>query len=107
MVNVTDTFTRLYGRPPTPKEVVAMMKLQADRKLMDKLRQPVPEPVKKPAPRRAGIKCSKSAWATNCLMKDGYTKDQIAHILCITMKQLEYNVNRYGLPRDNLIKPRE
>jgi DNA-binding NtrC family response regulator len=107
MVNVTDTFTKMYGRPPTPTEVGAMMKLQADRKLMDKLRQPAPEPVKKPAPKRAGVKCSKSAWATNCLMKDGYTKEQIAHTLCISMKQLEYNVNRYGLPRDNLIKPRE
>jgi hypothetical protein len=105
MVNVTDTFTKMYGRPPTQTELGAMMKLQANPEYVQKLLQP--ETAKKPVPKRAGIKCSKSAWATNCLMKDGYTKEQIAHTLCISIKQLEYNVNRYGLPRDNLIKPRE
>jgi hypothetical protein len=107
MVNVTDTFTKMYGRPPTQTEVGAMMKLKAEQELLKRLRQPPPEPVKKPAPKREGITCNKRAWATNCLMKDGYTKEQIAHILCITMEQLEYNASRYNLPRDDLIKPKQ
>ena len=106
MVNVTDTFTKLYGRPPTTREVGAMMKLQADRKLMAKLHQPAPEPIKKPAPKRAGKKVNIRAWAINCLMQDGYTKEQIAHILCITIEQIDYNIERQSLPRDDLIKPK-
>jgi DNA-binding NarL/FixJ family response regulator len=106
MVNVTDTFTKLYGRPPKPTEVAAMMKLQADRKLMAKLRQPEPEPIKKPAPKLTGKKVNIRAWAINCLMQDGYTKEQIAQILCITIAQIDYNIERQSLPRDDLIKPK-
>ena len=83
-----------------------MMKLQAERELMKRLRQPAPEPVKKPAPKPAGKKVNIRAWAINCLMQDGYTKDQIAHILCITIEQINYNIERQSLPRDDLIKPK-
>jgi len=104
MVNVTDTFTKLYGRPPKPTEVAAMMKLQANPERVRKLLQP--EPVKKPAPKPAGKKVNIRAWAINCLMQDGYTKEQISHILCITIEQIEYNIDRQSLPRDDLIKPK-
>ena len=104
MVNVTDTFTKLYGRPPTPTEVGAMMKLQANPERVRKLLQP--EPVKKPAPKSTGKKVNIRAWAINCLMQDGYTKEQISHILCITIAQIEYNIERQSLPRDDLIKPK-
>jgi hypothetical protein len=104
MVNVTDTFTKLYGRPPTATEVGAMMKLQANPQYARKLLQP--EPVKKPAPKPTGKKVNIRAWAINCLMQDGYTKEQIAHILCITIEQIDYNIGRQSLPRDDLIKPK-
>jgi hypothetical protein len=83
-----------------------MMKLQANPDYVRKLRKPPPEPVKKPAPKPAGVKCSESMWAINCLMQDGYTKEQIAHILCITIEQIDYNIKRQSLPRDDLIKPK-
>jgi len=104
MVNVTDTFTKLYGRPPTPREVGAMMKLQANPERVRKLLQP--EPIKKPTPKPTGKKVNIRAWAINCLMQDGYTKEQIAQILCITIEQIDYNIDRQSLPRDDLIKPK-
>jgi hypothetical protein len=114
MVNITDTFTRLYGRPPTPTEIGAMMKLKLKQEVLQNPRlreriiiEPEEETPKVEKVKREGITCNKRAWATNYLIKDGYTKEQIAHILCITMEQLEYNANRYNLPRDDLIKPKE
>jgi hypothetical protein len=104
MVNVTDTFTKMYGRPPTQTELGAMMKLQANPEYVRKLLQP--EPVKKPAPKPAGKKVNIRAWAINCLMQDGYTKEQISNILCITITQIDYNIERQSLPRDDLIKPK-
>jgi len=81
-----------------------MMKLQANPERVRKLLQP--EPVKKPAPTPTGKKVNIRAWAINCLMQDGYTKEQIAHILCITIEQIDYNIERQSLPRDDLIKPK-
>ena len=114
MVNITDTFTRLYGRPPTPTEIGAMMKLKLKQEALQNPRlreriiiEPEEETPKVEKVKREGITCNKRAWATNCLIKDGYTKEQIANILCITVEQLEYNSSRYNLPRDDLIKPKE
>ena len=104
MVNVTETFTKMYGRPPKPREVGAMMKLQANPEYVKSLLQP--EPAKKLARKPTGKKVNIRAWAINCLMQDGYTKEQIAHILCITIEQIDYNIERQSLPRDDLIKPK-
>ena len=106
MVNITDTFTKLYNRPPTQAEVGAMMKLQANPEYARKLLQRETEPVKAPAHKPAGKKVNIRAWAINCLMQDGYTKEQIAHILCITIDQIDYNIDRQSLPRGDLIKPK-
>ena len=60
----------------------------------------------KPTPKPVGKKVSIRAWAINCLMQDGYTKEQISHMLCITISQIDYNIERQSLPRDDLIKPK-
>jgi hypothetical protein len=57
MVNLTDTFTKTFGRPPTQSELGKLMKLQAEQEQRKKLSNPkiaVPEPNKfkpKPAPK--------------------------------------------------------
>ena len=111
MVNIVDTFTRLYKRPPTQEELAAMMRLKAEQETLGKLRQsaPVkkPKPVKKPIPNPDGITCNKRAWAINCLMRDGYSKKKIAFILCISEEQIDYTVDRFKLPRKDIIKPKE
>mgnify|MGYP005986926623 CR=1 FL=1 len=113
MVNITDTFTRLYGRPPTPTEIGAMMKLKLKQEALQnpRLRERVimeqeEETPKVPEVKHEGKKVNIRAWAINCLMQDGYTKDQIAHVLCITIEQIDYNIERQSLPRDDLIKPK-
>jgi hypothetical protein len=113
MVNITDTFTRLYGRPPTPTEIGAMMKLKLKQEALQNPRlrervvlEPEEETPKVPEVKSEGKKCNIREWAINCLMQDGYTKEQISHILCITIAQINYNTERQSLPRNDLIKPK-
>ena len=107
MVNITETFTRMYQRPPTQRELGAMMKMQANPDYVRELLQRETEPAKKPAPKPEGVKCNIRAWATNCLMQDGYTTEQIARILCVTVEQIDYNIMRHNLPRNDLISPKK
>lgn len=107
MVNITDTFTKMYGRPPTPRELGTLMKMHANPDYVRELLQRETEPAKKPAPKPEGVQCNIRAWATNCLMQDGYTIEQVAHILCVTVEQIEYNIKRHKLPRNDLIPPKK
>jgi flagellar motility protein MotE (MotC chaperone) len=53
MVNLTDTFTKTFGRPPTQSELGKLMKLQVEQEQRKKLQKPVNaahEPPKKKAP---------------------------------------------------------
>jgi len=113
MVNITDTFTRLYGRPPTPTEVGAMMKLKLKQEALQNPRlrerviiEPEEETPKVPEVKSEGKKCNIRAWAINCLMQEGFSKKKIAEVLCITIEQIDYNIDRQSLPRDDLIKPK-
>ena len=119
MVNIVDAFTRLYQRPPTESELGAMLKLQADRdaekrpqlrpprKLIDE--SPASQKRSKDAaldrPLKEAITVNFRGWAINCMLEEGFSKEKIGHILCITEEQIDYNINRYKLPRE-LIKPR-
>lgn len=87
-----------------------MMKLKAEQELRRQggIVPSAPKKAKKKElPPKLGITVNKRGWMINCLLHDGYTKEQIANIMCITMEQLEYNANRYNLPRDDLVKPKE
>lgn len=97
MVNITDTFTKLYGRPPTQTELGAMMKLQADTQYVRKLLQSDPEPVqvkkKKPVPRPSRLTCT-----INKLLFYMLTDEQIVDALGITRKEFDAQVKKYDLP---------
>ena len=120
MVKIVDTFTRLYGRAPSEKEIGAMMKLKADQEAYKnaKLRPTTDvmqtskiskERSKISAAKRSlkeRIEISKRGWAINCLLNAGVGKETIADALCITVGNVEYNMERYKLPRKNVIKPK-
>lgn len=120
MVNVIDAFTRLYKRPPTEEEIGAMIKMKAD---MDALQNRKLRPtvnvmeVSKTSRERSKIAAAKRplkdkilinlrGWTINCLLHEGLSKEAIAEAMCITVGNVEYNINRYKLPRKDVIKPR-
>jgi transcriptional regulator with GAF, ATPase, and Fis domain len=121
MVRIVDSFTRLYGRQPTEKEIGEMMRLQAEQ---DALKNPALRPsinvmnVSKISQERSQISAAKRplkdkinvnirGWMINCLLHEGYEKKKIGHILALDMDQIEYTMKRYNLPRDDLIKPKK
>jgi transcriptional regulator with GAF, ATPase, and Fis domain len=121
MVKIVDSFTRLYGRPPTEEEIGAMMRLKAEQ---DALKNPALRPsvnvmaVSKISQERSQISAAKRplkdkinvnirGWMINCLMHEGYDKEKIAHILALDTDQIDYTMKRYNLPRDDLFKPKK
>lgn len=120
MVNVVDAFTRLYKRPPTEAELGAMLRMQADR---DAQKNPKLRPavnvmeVSKVSSERSKISAANRplknkiyinirGWMINCLMHEGYDKEKIAHILALDTDQIDYNIKRYSLPRNDVFKPK-
>jgi transcriptional regulator with GAF, ATPase, and Fis domain len=120
MVNIVDAFTRLYERPPTQTELATMMKMKADQEAAKnpKLRPSVNVMnVSKVSQERSRISAANRplkdkinvnirGWMINCLMHEGYDKEKIAHILALDIDQIDYNINRYNLPRDDVFKPK-
>jgi len=120
MVNIVDAFTRLYQRPPTETELGKMLRLQADK---DAAKNPKLRPAfnamitSKTSQEREQIAAAKRplkdkinvnirGWMINCLIHEGYDKKKIAHILALEMDQIDYNIKRYNLPRDDVFKPK-
>ena len=120
MVNIVDSFTRLYKRPPTEAELGAMLRMQADR---DAQKNPKLRPavnvmqVSKVSSERSKIAAANRplknkiyinirGWMINCLMHEGYDKEKIAHILALDTDQIDYNIKRYSLPRNDVFKPK-
>lgn len=120
MVNIVDSFTRLYKRPPTEAELGAMLRMQADR---DAQKNPKLRPavnvmeVSKVSSERSKISAANRplknkiyinirGWMINCLMHEGYDKEKIAHILALDTDQIDYNIKRYSLPRNDVFKPK-
>jgi hypothetical protein len=120
MVRIVDSFTRLYGRPPTEEEIGEMMRLKAEQ---DALKNPRLRPsinvmtVSRISQERSQISAAKRplkdkinvnirGWMINCLLHEGYDKKKIGHILALEMDQIDYNMKRYNLPRDDVFKPK-
>jgi len=121
MVNIVDTFTRMYGRSPTEAELGAMIKMKADieayenRKLrptvdlMTKSResQKRAQEAAKKRQLKKGISINLRGWTVNCLLLADMSKQDISNALCITDKDVETLIRRYKLPRADTLKPRK
>lgn len=95
-MNITDTFTRMYSRPPTEGEVGAMMKLKLEQDLLRRLNKPKPEPVQ--VKKKQGPRPSRLTRTINKLMLYMLTDDQIVDALGITRKEFDAQVKKYTLP---------
>jgi len=68
MVDLTDTFTKTFGRPPTQAEIGKLMKLKAEqeqRKRLDKPETAAPEPKKQTRAERIDLLNAKMAKQRN------------------------------------------
>ena len=116
MVNICDTFTKLYGRKPSPDELATMMRLKAEqdafknRDMKPKLgtmglSAPSQERSKIAAAKRnpnGALVVSKLTMQISRLMEFGLNPDQIAHALFMDVPKVKGYIMRYNLPRANL-----
>tara|TARA_R110000796_G_scaffold54346_1_gene127000 strand:+ start:25 stop:444 length:420 start_codon:yes stop_codon:yes gene_type:complete len=95
MVNIVDTFTQLYGRPPRSAELMVMMKMKADQE-QGKLRFPK-LPVKK---KTATV--SSFIFTINKLMLFGLSEKQIAEAILMPENVITNARTKYKLPKKEL-----
>jgi DNA-binding NarL/FixJ family response regulator len=106
MVNVVESFTRLYKRAPTQKEIEAMMRLKEEQEARkeiaaktapkDKTRTRIPAERKTP-------NITKRVVTINKLMLYGLNQEQIADALGLTRPQVTIEVNTHQLPKEDLL----
>ena len=112
MVNLTDTFTKLYGRPPTQKELGVMMKLKAEmeKKANPNIRKPQVDTMTAQEIGRAGgapktgsnSKLTEPAKMVNRMIKRGMNMRDIGAILGKSHQAVSEMKRRYGLPREDV-----
>jgi len=118
MVNICDTFTRMYGRAPTEAEIASMMKMKAD---IDAFKNKAITPREgdlvhsKKAQERAKISAARRnkngsvavpqrTCTINKLIMFGLSTGQIADALFMKFEAVESDIEKYKLPRQNLRK---
>ena len=111
MVMVVDSFIALYGREPTPTEIGKMMEIKANidkqrNKLMGpnkynpEMKSPkrtVGRPKRQPRLTRLSMECKK----INRMVKLGMGIDKIAYVLGIKMSEVECQINKHKMPRND------
>jgi DNA-binding NarL/FixJ family response regulator len=116
MVNICDTFTRMYGRKPSASELASMMRMKAEqdsfknRNMKKKvgameLSGPCQERSKAASAKRnpdGAIVVSKLTMKISRLLEVGLTAEQIAYALFIEVPNVKGHIVRFKLPRSNL-----
>lgn len=117
MVNITDTFTKLYGRPPTPSEVQKMMQMKAEQ---DAFRNEAIKPkvnmiektqvgkenairYSKPKPIKENLQVAPKIIQINKLIWYKLTNEQIADVLLSPVENIEMLIKKFKLPRKGLV----
>ena len=111
MVNILDSFTKLYKRPPTESEVAAMLKMKREqegwRKKKDepkevvKVREPkTPTKINDRSvykwPKRASVRAKQ----VNRMLKDGITIERMAYYLDVKESQIMSDIKTWDLPQE-------
>jgi hypothetical protein len=110
MVNLTESFTKLYGRRPTEEEVAALMKMKREQEGWLR-KEDAPKPVTKPRQPKTPTKvndynyrwpkrASKQAQYINRMLKLKIPVSNIAYILMITENIVKAEIKKWQLPRD-------
>ena len=117
MVNITDTFTKLYGRRPTPSEVQKMMRMKAEQ---DAFRNEAIKPkvnmiektqvgkenairYSNPKPIKENLQVAPKIIQINKLIWYKLTNEQIADVLLSPVENIEMLIKKFKLPRKGLV----
>ena len=116
MVNICDTFTRMYGRKPSANELAAMMKMKAEQDAfknkdmkpkigamglsgLSQERSKVASAKRNPD---GAIVVSKLTMKISRLLEVGLNAEQIAYALFIEVSNVKGHIVRFKLPRSNM-----
>jgi len=112
MVNLTESFTKLYGRRPTETELSTMMEMKREQegwKKHQKQAKAEPKPMREPKtptkindrsaykwPKRASVRAKQ----INRMLKDGVTIQKMAHYLDVKESQVMADIKTWELPQE-------
>jgi hypothetical protein len=117
MVNITDTFTKLYGRKPTPSEVQKMMQMKAKQDahrneaikpkidMIEKTQVGKENAIRysKPKPIKETLQVAPKIIQINKLIWYKLTNEQIADVLLSPVENIEMLIKKFKLPRKGLV----
>ena len=115
MVNLTDSFTKLYGRPPTEAEIATMWQMKREQEgfrkqqIKEKTIEPKPKRLREPRPptkvrvsnERFPQRASRDAKCINRLMILGLQIKEISYALGQTENFVTAQITKWKLPRPN------
>lgn len=118
MVKITESFTKLYGRPPTESELATMMAMKAEqdarKNRMVNPRQDIAEMSKRSQeqfekPKSVGrpesnryrwpYRASQVAQQINKMLIDNITIERMAYYMNISEAKVISEINKWGLPQ--------
>ena len=111
MVNIVDSFTKLYNRPPTQAELATMMEMQREQEGWRKKKDEPKEVIRVREPKtpttindRHGYKWPKRASVrakqVNRMLKDGITIERMAYYLDVKESQVMSDIKTWELPQE-------
>lgn len=121
MVNITESFTKLYKRPPTEEELAALWKLKREQegwrrdKIIKDLQAPVlkakrepkvPKPPEPEKPHRWPARASQLAQRVNRMLHLQMTIKEIAFIEAAKENYIKAEIEKWTLPRQNTVDSR-
>ena len=118
MVNLTESFTKLYGRRPTEKELATMWQMKREqegfrkqqlKEIKEKAKEPKPKRLREPRPptkiavskEKFPYRASRDAKCINRLMLLGLQIKEISYALGQTENYVMAQVEKWQLPRPN------
>ena len=110
MVNIVDSFKKLYNRPPTQSEFATMMEMKREQEGWRGKKDELKEAVKVREPKtpttindRHGYRWPKRASVRakqiNRMLKDGITIERMAHYLDVKESQVMSDIKTWELPQ--------
>ena len=101
MVNILDSFTKLYKRPPTESEIARMLEMtrkqEGWRNKQDEPKTPtkINDQNEYKWPKRASVRAKQ----VNRMLNDEITIERIAHYLDVNVSQVMSDIRAWDLPQ--------
>lgn len=110
MVNMTESFTKTFGRFPTEEEIGTLMKLKAEQEGYKATKFTPPtskangQHVHKGVHKKKFVRMTKTNKQINNLLIKGLSPKDIADGLMLRVETVKSAMDKYALPRDGLYR---